>query len=52
MKSESAADKPKGKEIPLDDEQKELLTEVIDKATKEGKLNTQQTSTSENNQQN
>ena len=52
LKSESAADKPKGKEIPLDDEQKELLTEVIDKATKEGKLNTQQTSTSENNQQN
>lgn len=50
LKSESD-NKPKGKEIPLDDEQKELLTGVIDKATKEGKLNTQQTSTSENNQQ-
>ncbi len=49
LKSESK-DKPKGKEIPLDNEQKELLTEVIDKATKEGKINSEQASSVENNE--
>lgn len=49
LKSESK-DKPKGKEIPLDNEQKELLTEVIDKATKEGKINSEQASSVEYNE--
>jgi ATP-dependent 26S proteasome regulatory subunit len=47
MRRLKSEDKPKGKDIPLDDDQKELLTDVIEQAKKKGQLVSEQTDPSE-----